>query len=339
MRAAFVPIVPGLFGLCLCLACVIDKTPSDVYGDEDQDGNGAVPDSDGSDPDGSTTGADDPTGSDDPTDDETSGGSGEPDPVGDDLPCEIQDILVAHCRTCHGANPAGGAPNTILSLDDLLQESVSSPGATVAEASLDRFTGAGPVMPPAPATGLSMAEIEAWSAWVSEGMPAGSCGEPIPPDPYDVDPQCTTDTFWTQGLFAESERMNPGRPCIGCHDDPEAFGGEAGELGPSYVFAGTVFATAHEPDDCFGLDGTTQDVEIVIRTEDGQELRLPVNDAGNFAAEPGDVPPGFAPPWFFRVVADGVESQPGPPLFDGDCNRCHSQDGDETAPGRLIPPY
>src|SRR4051812_45483555 len=38
-------------------------------------------------------------------------------PVG--VPCDVADFLKTQCSECHGAKPSGGAPNRLLSWEDL----------------------------------------------------------------------------------------------------------------------------------------------------------------------------------------------------------------------------
>ncbi len=129
--------------------------------------------------------------------------------------------------------------------------------------------------------------------------------------------------------------MNPGRECIHCHTTPADFGGSKG--GPLFSFAGTVYPTAHEPDDCFGASGPT-DVTIVITDAKGTELVLDVNSAGNFFAGASLVPADFTEPMHAKVVADGAERIMAGALESGDCNSCHTQEGTMSAPGRIILP-
>jgi mono/diheme cytochrome c family protein len=307
------------------------QADTDAAGMSDGSSGAMDPTAGGADTDGADTST---TGSTpDPTGDGSTGQPADPGTPGDGIPCDIEEILATNCRACHGATPAGGAPNSLLTIDDLLADALTAPGSSVAEASADRIQGiGGAVMPPAPAAPLSQADIDTWTAWVDAGTPTGDCADP-PIDPFDVDPVCTTNTYWTQGLFSESDRMNPGRECIACHENPGAFGGNEG--GPGFAFAGTLFATAHEPDDCNGVNGGAQ---VVITDANGATVTMSVNSAGNFYAEPGSVPGTFTAPLTAKVVANGQERVMATALESGDCNHCHTQDGTEMAPGRIILP-
>ncbi len=256
--------------------------------------------------------------------------------VDEGLPCDIDEILETNCRSCHGAMPSSGAFNSMIKRSDLLADAVTAPGKTVAQAAADRITGVGAQMPPAPGAPLTSAQIDTWNNWLAAGSPAGDCTTDPEPDPFDVDPICSSDSTWKGGLFGESPKMDPGRECIHCHTTPADFGGFEG--GPLFTIAGTVYPTAHEPDDCFGTNGETTDVAIVLTDAEGTELTLNVNTAGNFFAGASTIPAGFTNPIHAKVVADGAERIMVGALESGDCNSCHSQEGSMGAPGRILLP-
>jgi hypothetical protein len=146
---------------------------------------------------------------------------------------------------------------------------------------------------------------------------------------------CSSGKMW---VGEEGVDMDPGRACIDCHAN--GGGGEEEEGGPLYLVAGTVFPTAHEPDNCFGLDGTVMppDVSVEVRDGNGNAVVLKINAAGNFYLDPYSAPAGFAPPYAVKVVKDDLERPMGALAPHGDCNLCHTQDGTTDAPGRIIPP-
>ncbi|MEM6994428.1 MAG: hypothetical protein AAF721_28190, partial [Myxococcota bacterium] len=236
---------------------------------------------------------------------------------GEGLPCDVDEILQLYCRSCHGA--AMLAPSPLGSRADLLADSLSQTGVSVGGVAASRLNHPDQPMPPPPGAPVPGAEQEIFAAWVAAGMPTGSCGEDDPlPDPFDVDPTCTSDVWWTQRLDEGSPHMNPGRPCVGCHEDPTAFGIEADEETPATPVGGTLFPTAHEPDDCYGVDGTVEDVYIELSHDDGDVLTIPVNAAGNFLLEPGDVE-GFEPPYRVRVVRGELQRVMVDLAPHGDC--------------------
>ena len=81
--------------------------------------------------------------------------------------------------------------------------------------------------------------------------------------------------MWTKGNHG-SDEMNPGRACIACHSTMN---------GPDLTIAGTVYPTAHEPDLCYGADGSN-DVSVVITGADGQTVTLTPILSGNFTSRP-----------------------------------------------------
>lgn len=308
--------------MALGLGCGVDSAGGDGLdgGDSEQAGTDA---GDGG-ATGATDGADATGGADD------SGGG----PVGDGLPCEIEEIIQQSCRSCHG--PSNLAPSPMMTREDMLADSLTMPGVSLGEASLARIESADQPMPPPPASALTPEAHDLFAAWIDAGMPAGDCTpDDTPPDPFDADPTCTSDTWWESGLFTESPDMNPGRACIACHTDPGAFGGDPGEQGPPFAAAGTVYPTGHEPDDCFGVD--LPDIWVELQGANGGTARRAVLGSGNFFFEPGDVE-GLSEPYQVKVIAGELERVMVDPAPHGDCNACHTQGGDEDAPGRIVIP-
>lgn len=139
----------------------------------------------------------------------------------------------------------------------------------------------------------------------------------------DFTPRCTTGRFWTDGDLG-SPGMHPGLSCIACHER---------SLGaPPFAIAGTVYASAREPDECAG---TSEPVQVEVTDATGKVFVLPVRSNGNFyklAVEP------VAMPLRARVVAGGRARTMGGARESGDCNGCHTQSGAEGAPGRIVLP-
>ena len=106
------------------------------------------------------------------------GGGGSGGGVGGDLPCSVVSTLQAHCMTCHGAVPSGGASFSLLSRDDLGAPSAIVAAQSVAQRAVARMRQATAPMPPAPAVRVPDSEINAFEAWVVSGLPVGSCGVP-----------------------------------------------------------------------------------------------------------------------------------------------------------------
>jgi len=148
------------------------------------------------------------------------------------------------------------------------------------------------------------------------------CATDAGADPgFDTPSVCTSGTMWTRGDRG-SASMHPGGACINCHDQ---------QNGPSFTIAGTVFPTAHEPDDCNG--GGTAGAQIVITGADGKVTKIAVNAVGNFYSQ-GAV----ALPFRAKVVVGTKERAMVGSQKSGDCNSCHTEKGDNSAPGRIVLP-
>ncbi|PCC68559.1 hypothetical protein [Nannocystis exedens] len=149
-----------------------------------------------------------------------------------------------------------------------------------------------------------------------------------PPDnPFDDPPQCSSRQYWEEEEDEGDPRMNPGEACITCHFSQND--------APDFAIAGTVYPTAHEPDDCFSAAPAT-DAEVVITDAMNQVFVLPVNPAGNFFLEEEEATPVF--PFAAKVVLGDEERAMATPQSVGDCNSCHTQAGANGAPGRILVP-
>jgi hypothetical protein len=131
---------------------------------------------------------------------------------------------------------------------------------------------------------------------------------PVP----DAPAQCTSGRRWTSG---NGPTMSPGDICQGCH---------------GFTIAGTVYPTVHETGLCYGINGGA---EVVITPVCGTPITLEVNSAGNFYYT-GTV----RLPFTAKVVVNGKERVMVAPQTLGDCNACHTQNGLQGAPGRIIVP-
>jgi cytochrome c553 len=260
------------------------------------------------------------------------------------VPCDVAKVFATACTSCHGARPSHGAPSSLVTYEDLTAKSDSDPGLTAAEVSLERMKATKTVMPPDGA--LAAAEIAIVEKWIGAGMPKGSCatksatadgggggggttppgdgGGPVvgtkdgggPPAPT----VCTTGTTWAQGT-PSSALMQPGKTCIACH---------SGTGGPSFTIAGTVYPTIHEPDACNGVAGNGMTVVLIDAT--GKSHTMPVNAAGNFTRVTGMPMP------YKAMIVDGTKTREmKTPQTDGDCNGCHSAQGNHS-PGRIMAP-
>ncbi len=140
-------------------------------------------------------------------------------------------------------------------------------------------------------------------------------------DPYAVAARCSSGQYW-KGGDEESPLMRPGGTCIQCHAKGE---------GPRFSIAGTLYATAHEPNDCNGA--SSAGARIVIEDAQGVSHTLTPNAAGNFySSEP------IALPYRGKIVFEGRTLTMESEQTDGDCNGCHTQLGANDALGRLLLP-
>lgn len=142
-------------------------------------------------------------------------------------------------------------------------------------------------------------------------------GDTVPNSPA----VCTSGVYWLLGNVGTSV-MNPGQACITCHSAMH---------GPTFTAAGTVYPTAHEPDNC---DGQISGWTIVITDAAGNKISLTPNLAGNF-----DTSSAIVYPYTVQITSStGYTREMVTPQSTGDCNSCHTQDGANGAPGRIVAP-
>jgi len=274
-------------------------------------------------------------------------------------PCPIADeVFTPWCVECHdgdrypdlraGALGAlAGAPARAYA-----GRTVVVAGDASASLLLDKMHGAsgvGPVMPPDGA--LDGQLVDAVAAWITSGAPA--CGGVEPIDPVDPGPPvpgdtitfggppsgfqstrptwadagtCTAQQWWKYAGDTESASMHPGRACIDCHT-------REGE-GPRFSYAGTVYPSVVDSDDCRGVQG----VEVEILDDGDQVLgRTTTNAAGNFAWRKTAL--AFHAGYRARLTYQGRSREMTlPQATSGDCNTCHGASGTDGAPGRMVAP-
>lgn len=226
------------------------------------------------------------------------------------LPCDVQEMLVARCQSCHSSPPMQGVPLALITYNQLVAPAPSDATKKVVEVSITRMRSSSAPMPPTPASPATASEIAVLENWLASGLPRGSCG----PTPT----VCTSGNYW-EG--EESERMEPGRPCIACHTSSDE--------GPIFAIAGTVYPTIHEPDNCLG----TRQGNVVIVGANQQTITLSTNQSGNFMREAS-----MAKPYTAKVTFEGRDRVMATPQTSGDCNACHTEQGAEGAPGRIALP-
>jgi len=217
---------------------------------------------------------------------------------------------------------------TLTGYDDLIAPSSNDPARTVVDVSIERLRDPMAPMPPAPANPPTPTEADVLSAWVASGMPTvcDSGGGGVIENPYATPVTCTSGTYWTGGDEG-SRSMRPGGTCIDCHDSGP-------KDGPPFALAGTVYPSAHEPDDCNGIDASSP-AEVIVVDAEGRTFTMSVNSVGNFYYETENA---FAFPYRAKVVRDGRERVMVDEQTSGDCNACHTESGAEDAPGRIMAP-
>jgi hypothetical protein len=141
------------------------------------------------------------------------------------------------------------------------------------------------------------------------GMGPGTGGAPV------IAAVCTSRTTYSGGT---GPTMRPGASCRGCHN---------------FTVAGTIYPTAHEPTNCNGVNGSTG-VRVVITGANGQTLTLTPSSAGNFYSSTQ-----FGGSFNARVTNNAGGTRAMLTMqTSGDCNSCHSQNGANGAPGRIMAP-
>jgi hypothetical protein len=126
---------------------------------------------------------------------------------------------------------------------------------------------------------------------------------------------CTSKMNYSGG---NGQMMRPGADCTGCHGN--------------FAIAGTVYPTAHEPDNCIGVNGTTG-VKVVITGATGQVLTLTPNSSGNFYSNTK-----VATPFTVKLTNGANSRMMVSAQTSGGCNGCHTVNGSNAAPGRVMSP-
>lgn len=296
---------------------------------------------------GATTNSANPDGT-NPGDDSGSGTAGTP----TGLPCDVATVIATKCASCHGSPPTQSAPMSLMSYDDLVAPSSSDPSQTNAQRMLVRMQQASAPMPPKPNAPATADDIAAVQNWINAGMPKGSCdlsdaGIEAGPDPFAAPPQCTSGSTYTPFPNGSSS-MFPGQPCVSCHQSPNLPPFSGGEGGPSLLLGGTVYPTAHEPNNCRAtgdMGGPPINTAKVVATDaNGKDWSMSVNSVGNFYLPRITSTLSFKFPYTIKVLYDGRERDMTTKQTSGDCNACHTQDGTTTdpmgakAPGRVLLP-
>ena len=234
--------------------------------------------------------------------------------AGTGLPCDVAQVLSSKCASCHGS---GAQAPSLVTYADLTT-------GNVADRVLARMQDTASPMPPSYAGTSSAADIATIQAWVTAGKLAGSCGDvdagPATPAPT----TCASNASWTRGNRG-SEDMNPGRACLQCHNSSVD--------GPVTRYMGTAFPALHEKDLCNARAPVGATVEILNAAGTVVDT-LPVSPiSGNFFS----LRTGSAGSYRARVMVNGAKVSEMVGLqTNGDCNTCHTEQGTQGAPGRII---
>lgn len=260
-------------------------------------------------------------------------GDATPSPAAAGLPCEVADLLATHCSACHGDPPF--APMQMLGRGDLLAPAPTQADLSVGELAAMRMRDS--VAPMPPAAMLPEGAIVAFEAWIADGMPADSCGEPAPGDGAtgeEADSRCSSNAYWDRKDDG-NPIMHPGRACLDCHAT-QMVDRPGDEDIPNLRIGGTVYPSLHEPDDCV----SDQVTDVVIRIKSmggGGQIELVPNASGNFLV-PADQAADLTPPFHVEVRRGNKHHEMPIPAPHGDCNACHTEFGHNGAPGRITVP-
>jgi hypothetical protein len=143
---------------------------------------------------------------------------------------------------------------------------------------------------------------------------------------YNTAVVCTSGQMWTLG-DTKSPEMHPGVACRKCHVT-------LGSGKKDFDISGTVYPTAHEPDDCDGVAG----VQVVITDANNAQHVLSVNAAGNFYNDDLYGLLKIPVPYTAKVVSGSNTREMLTAQTSGDCNSCHTESGAQSAPGRIMAP-
>jgi hypothetical protein len=249
------------------------------------------------------------------------------------IPCDVSAVLLDSCTECHGSTLLANKTR-LLTYEDLSAKSDEDPTQTVAQLALALMTSTTKPMPPVGPLGAD--KVAPLQAWIAAGLPRGSCGDeagtsasdaeaPAPGDAGDAGDDtptvCTSGTFYDPDEDVLNQSMDPGRKCVDCHTSSDAQ--------PLFV-GGTIYPTLHEPDEC---NGSGAGASVILIDATGTSHTFTVDAVGNFVKYSS-----FPVPYRAMVVKGSRTVWMDAPQTNGDCNGCHSERGDNGAPGRIQAP-
>jgi hypothetical protein len=240
--------------------------------------------------------------------------------------CDVLAILSQRCWSCHGTTLHDKATHSMVTLEQLKGASGVDPAKSYLERGVIRMEAAKNPMPPTLEPTVKPEEVALIKAWIAAGYPEASCGD-VAKDPYVAPVKCSGELL--PAVQEHDEEMSPGHVCNTCHAQVNA---EEGGDAPLFLVSGTVFKTAHEPNDCGSSVG--KGAEITITDSKGKVVVLEANETGNFIYEENDL----VFPYTAKVTFEGRERAMALPQTNGSCNECHTEAGTEEAPGRVLLP-
>lgn len=107
------------------------------------------------------------------------------------LPCDVEAIVAANCRSCHGATPAFGAPMPLVGYEDFTAPAKTDKTKKVYELVGVRIHDDVHPMPQPPNPRLSAADTQVIDSWIAAGAPKGSATCSMP-DGSTTDPDAGT---------------------------------------------------------------------------------------------------------------------------------------------------
>lgn len=106
---------------------------------------------------------------------EPSSSSGEPGPtsggvMSDEVPCDVANVLAQNCGSCHGAEPAFGAPMSLQTVTDFSVPAITDPATDVSATVIERLNDLKRPMPPDGS--MTDADKELLEGWIAGGLQA-----------------------------------------------------------------------------------------------------------------------------------------------------------------------